>query len=102
MGFALACLRLSREDFMSMTPAEFSATTEQWGLYEERQAHASWERARLIGYMAVSPYTGKKVREPSDLIRFAWEKENTTKKNGKRHIPTDEDFARVEAYYSNG
>lgn len=83
MGFALACLRLSREDFMSMTPAEFSATTEQWGLYEERQAHASWERARLIGYMAVSPYTGKKVREPSDLIRFAWEKENTTKKTGK-------------------
>lgn len=101
MGFALACLRLSREDFLSMTPAEFSATTEQWGLYEERQARASWERARLIGYMAVLPYT-KKVREPSDLIRFAWEKENTTKKTGKRHIPTDEDFARVEAYYNNG
>lgn len=77
MGFALGCIRLTRHDFMSMTPEEFNAVVWQWRRLEEARSRESWEQARLAGFLAVVPYCGKKVKLPRDLFPFVWEQRPT-------------------------
>ena len=35
-----------------------------------------WERTRFIGYCTVKGYTNK-IKTPTDLIKFEWEKESS-------------------------
>ena len=56
-----------------MTPEELDACIGQWRQWEENRIHTGWEQVRLAGYLTLLPYAKKKVREPRDLFRFAWE-----------------------------
>lgn len=53
------------------------------------EAHArnernEWERARLISYMAVSPYLEKGAGSMEDVIPFEWDKERKIERNRKK------------------
>lgn len=56
-----------------MTPRYFSAMQRAYVQREQRE----WERARLIGYLAVMPHVNaKKTRlTPQRLLPFAWDHE---------------------------
>lgn len=69
----MGCIGLSRSDFFALTPEELDACIGQWLRREENRFRAGWEQARLAGYLALLPYSKRKVREPGDLFRFAWE-----------------------------
>ena len=93
MGLALGCIGLSRSDFFALTPEEFNACLAQWQRQEENLFHASWEQARLTGYLALLPYAKKGIKEPQDLFRFAWEIPLETNNKPTVSTLTAEEFA---------
>lgn len=75
LGFSY--LKLSADGFWDATPAEIN-----WMYFGEKerreeQERGDWERARFTGYLAFAPHAGKnsKVKKPSDLVKFSWERE---------------------------
>lgn len=55
-----------------MKPYELSIICESLHL----RTKDSWEQARMLGYI-IAQVNSKKKLKPSDIIKFAWEKEHT-------------------------
>ncbi len=96
-GFALGCIGLSREDFLELTPEEFNAVVWQWQRMEESRNRTAWEQARLSGFLAVLPYSGKRVKMPHDLFAFVWETSRSNKKRSESAKPMNRE--ELNAYF---
>ena len=57
-----------------MCPRDISRYIEAY----QNKEKAKWERARLVSYMAVSPYLDKK-KEMTDVIPFIWDEKREVK-----------------------
>lgn len=75
---AMGCMGMSRWDFCSCTPSEFSAVAEQWERVREEASRRSWEQARFIATACLQPYT-KRALSPTDVARFPWDRGNPIK-----------------------
>lgn len=53
--------------------------------HENDRYKADWERARFVGFYAVAAWS-KGLKKPTDLVKFAWEKE------AEVELPTKEDI----------
>ncbi|WP_279136504.1 hypothetical protein [Parabacteroides johnsonii] len=87
---------MSRTDFLQLTPEEFSEIAEQWNQNETVFFRNSWEQTRFMAHCMLIPFSKKKLN-PTDIVRFDWEKE--TQENKEVKIATREDFERVKKEY---
>jgi hypothetical protein len=74
VGIAVGQMGLALEDFLRLTPFEFSATYKHWLKHNEHQERMEWERARWSVFKAMTPPNKKQITM-LDLIEFPWEKE---------------------------
>lgn len=57
----------------------------------------SWEQTRMLGYIIAQVNSKKKIK-PSDIIKFAWEKEKNIDKPHKEIKPlTTQDVEQIKA-----
>lgn len=69
----------------------------QWQRLEDSRNRTAWEQARLSGFLAVLPYSGKKVKTPRDLLAFVWENGCLDKKKPEPAKPMNR--AELNAYF---
>lgn len=92
LGVAVGCIGMSYDSFCFLTPEEFSAV---YGAYAEREMRLyrdGWERARMVGYMAVQPYL-KKGMKPHGVLPFPWDEENRPRER-KKAAPVSKEEAK--------
>ena len=65
---------MSRTDFLQLTPEEFSEIAGQWNQNETVFFRSSWEQTRFMAHCILTPFSKKKLN-PTDIVRFDWEKE---------------------------
>lgn len=97
-GFAIGVMGMSVEDFECMDTDEFSSACNIFNEHEESLYRSSWERARIVGALCVSPYAKGRVR-PEKLLPFPWEKNGISKtQNMKTQKPVskEEDLRRLK------
>lgn len=80
LGYGLGVCGLSFEDFGLLTPSEFRAISEARHRYDDDREREAWERARIVGVMSVSPWSGKSV-DPKRVLPLPWD---------QRHEPTEQ------------
>lgn len=89
---------MSVEDFECMDTDEFSSACNVFNEHEDSLYRSSWERARIIGALCVSPYAKGRVR-PEKILPFPWEKNGISKtQNMKTQKPVskEEDLRRLK------
>ena len=96
LGLAVGRIGMSRTDFLQLTPEEFSEIAGQWNQNETVFFRSSWEQTRFMAHCILTPFSKKKLN-PTDIVRFDWEKEKQENKQVK--IATREDFERVKKEY---
>ena len=67
---------MSADDFCRCTPSEFDEVMKAWHAREERRERMGWEQVRTVCLFALQPYS-KKPLEAKDIMRFAWDEEDT-------------------------
>lgn len=98
-GFALM-IGIGLNDFMALTPQEFEAAARQWRDWQDMTLHQAWEQSRLTGFLAVLPYTGKKVNNPKDFYPFPWErKQKKSETHDVEQLSFEEKFKQLEDRY---
>lgn len=73
LGYALGTLGLCYDDFLRLTPGEFSAVCQKYNTQVEIHERAEWERMRMLAWVMIQPYTKKKI-SPRELFNFEWDK----------------------------
>ncbi len=73
---ALGCAGMSADDFCRCTPSEFDEVMKAWHAREERRERMGWEQVRTVCLFALQPYS-KKPLEAKDIMRFAWDEDET-------------------------
>lgn len=68
-----------------MKPYELSVICESLHLRHKEE----WEQARMISYVIAQSNSKKKLK-PTDIIKFAWEKENSESKTPSHTYTADE------------
>ena len=76
-------VRMSRENFLQLTPEELEAVLKHHSQYREEQMQTGWEQARMIAFAAVAPHTSR-LRRPEDLIPFSWDEKATERTKAPR------------------
>lgn len=64
---------------------------------EESRSRTAWEQARLSGFLAVLPYSAKRVKMPRDLFAFVWETSRPNKKRTESAKPMSRE--ELNAYF---
>lgn len=72
LGYGLGVCGLSFEDFGLLTPSEFQAIAAARHRYDDDREREAWERARIVGVMSVSPWSGKSV-DPKRVLPLPWD-----------------------------
>ena len=78
LGYAVAVLGISRNDFDWMTPVEFQSCMKARNDSIEDQVHLEYERSRFEAWLILSPHI-KRDTEAKDLVEFPWEKKEIKK-----------------------
>ena len=64
---------LSVDDFLGLDTDEFDAALKAFSAHEEQQERERWERMRLLGLMAVQPWSKSKLTAEK-LLPLPWDK----------------------------
>lgn len=67
-------LRLSRQDFLALTPEEFSEVLSSADRSRRHREQTAWEQTRMLAAFTLMPHSKKKV-EPRRILPFPWDKE---------------------------
>ena len=67
-------LRLSRQDFLALTPDEFSEVLSSADRSRRHREQTAWEQTRMLAAFTLMPHSKKKV-EPRRILPFPWDKE---------------------------
>jgi hypothetical protein len=59
----------------------------------ERQRRERWEQVRLQSFYTVAAF-GAKIKKPSDLFEFSWEKKIVPCETNREVVAVDKDFVR--------
>lgn len=71
---------LSRNDFLDLTPFQFSEIVRNHYKTQEEKEKAKWERARYIAFAAVMPYLDSKKRNtPQSVFPMPWDVKRESK-----------------------
>ena len=54
---------MSRDDFMALTPAEFSEVATRWNEAEEARERAAWRRTRRLAAIIIRPHIKRAIPE---------------------------------------
>lgn len=73
---------MSVDDFLGMDTDEFDAVAKGFSSHEEQIEREKWERMRLLGLMAVQPWSKKKLT-PEKLLPLPWDKPSTLADGGE-------------------
>jgi hypothetical protein len=65
MGMAL-------NDFLRLTPKEFSLICERWNEKEDARERSEWERTRMTCLCLLQPHSKKQLKA-EDVMSFAWD-----------------------------
>jgi hypothetical protein len=71
-GIALGQMGLGLEDFLCLTPSEFSETWKVWLKNREHEEQQQWERMRMQVFWTICPPQKKQI-SIYDINRFPWE-----------------------------
>lgn len=82
LGVAVGCMGMSYDGFCFLSPEEFSHIYSAYAEREMRLYRDGWERARMVGYMAVQPYL-KKGMKPHGVLPLPWDEESRPRERGK-------------------
>ncbi len=69
-------------DFLLMTPREFSAVYEAWNEHQTLLRQERWEQIRWICFYSIKPYSKKGLR-PENVLSFGWGGNKAGKKRTK-------------------
>lgn len=81
------------DEFLDMTPREFSNAIDGYVKETEQRSREAWEQARLIAYYAVAPHVkgGKPMHR---MIPLPWDKEGR-ESTGTGEKPSREEVQRL-------
>ncbi len=82
-GYGVGVIGLSVDDFLGMDTDEFEAACASFSEHEDMQERERWERMRLLGLMAVQPWSKKKLNAET-LLPLPWDK--TDKAHEPEHV----------------
>ena len=92
LGYGLGVCGLSFEDFGLLTPSEFQAIAAARHRYDDDREREAWERARIVGVMSVSPWSGKSV-DPKRVLPLPWDQRQEERPEQK--VATKEEAQRA-------
>lgn len=91
---------MSVSDFEEMDTDEFSAMLDVWHEHEDGARRESWERARIVGTLAVSPWVKGRTR-PERILPLPWDKGNAQSirrsQQSAKPLSREEDMKRLKA-----
>lgn len=91
---------MSVSDFEEMDTDEFSAMLDVWNEHEDGTRRESWERARIVGALAVSPWVKGRTR-PERILPLPWDKANAQSfkrsPQSAKPLSREEDMKRLKA-----
>ena len=96
LGYALACIGLSYDDFCRLTPEEFGTVSKVYHEYREADFKGEWERMRMLAAITIQPHVKKKIT-PQALLPFEWDKQ----KPKTEFVSKEEDKKRLERRMKN-
>ena len=73
LGHALGCLGMRLDDFVRLTPEEFTAACRADHTRQESFWHDDWERMRMHAWLIVYSFSKRKNFRPRDLLPFGWD-----------------------------
>lgn len=82
---------VSLDDFVRLTPSEFSAVAEHVNRREDTRSRDGWEQTRVVAKMAVQPYMKKNVRL-EEFMPLPWD----GKTERAPEVSKEEDKKRLE------
>jgi len=82
---------VSLDDFVRLTPSEFSAVAEHVNRREDTRSRDGWEQTRVVAKMAVQPYMKKNVRL-EEFMPLPWD----GKTERAPEVSREEDKKRLE------
>lgn len=86
---------LSVRDFEGMDADEFSALCDVFNEHCESLRRDGWERARIVGTLAVSPYVKGGAR-PQRILPLPWDGNAAAKSRHTEPLSREEDKRRLE------
>ena len=93
LGYGMGVCGLSFEDFGLLTPSEFRAISEARHRYDDYREREAWERARIVGVMSVSPWSGKSV-DPKRVLPLPWDQRQEARPEPPEQKPATKEEAR--------
>lgn len=91
LGWAIGVGGMGLDDFVRLTPSEFSAVVEHVNRREDTRSRDGWEQARVVAKMAVQPYMKKDVRL-EEFMPLPWD----GKAERAPEVSREEDKKRLE------
>lgn len=88
---------MSVADFEGMDSDEFSILCDVYGGHEDQLRRDGWERARIVGTLAVSPYVKGSI-SPRKILPLPWDKVPLPERGSERQpaLSREEDMKALE------
>lgn len=96
-GIAIGRMGMSREDFLLLTPAEFSEAAERWNAMEEARERNEWLRVRRLAAILIRPHVKHAIPEEK-LIPLPGDKPQEREIDESRVTPDEVSARRMEAF----
>lgn len=77
MAIGVGMMHIPLTDLYRMTLREFLAAYQGWTRLREQDERCSWERARWLAAVTISPHL-KQSKSPQELFPLPWDKEQTS------------------------
>jgi hypothetical protein len=75
LAFGVGVMGLSLDDFLDLTPFQFTRMIKAWGEQNELREKVRWEQARYLAYAMVIPHLdSKKPNTPQSVFPLPWDK----------------------------
>ena len=94
LGYGIGVCGLSFEDFGLLTPSEFYAVCQARHRHDEELEREAWERARIVGVMSVSPWSGKTL-DPKRVLPLPWDRQTGHAEQPEHRPATREEAQRA-------
>lgn len=83
-GIAVGHCNMSIGDFYAASLGEVLCVVRAFYDLQEQKEQNAWERARFVAYVSAKPHDSKKrIKKPSDLLPFPWEKTSISADDAK-------------------
>jgi len=77
MSIAIGTMGLSLNDFMDLTPFQFSEIYNRWRKKKEEEEKESWDRTRYLAFAAVLPHLKREIEHtPQSVFPLPWDKKS--------------------------